>query len=105
MKDDQPSSSGWIYSSSEVMMVMSAKALLDWTMDSRVSYRMTPMLDLFLDFLECDRGRVLLGDNKECKNRGIDNVRVQLKDGSSFVLHNVSELNASAERKDSLVHV
>nr|GEY56607.1 subtilisin-like protease SBT5.3 [Tanacetum cinerariifolium] len=30
-----------------------------------------------------------LGDNKECKIRGIGKVRVQLKDGSSFVLHNV----------------
>nr|GFC46479.1 zinc finger, CCHC-type [Tanacetum cinerariifolium] len=33
-KDDQPSSSGSIYDSSEVMMVMSAEALLDWIMDS-----------------------------------------------------------------------
>nr|GEW42584.1 retrovirus-related Pol polyprotein from transposon TNT 1-94 [Tanacetum cinerariifolium] len=30
-----------------------------------------------------------LGYNRECKIRGIGNVRVQLKDGSSFVLHNV----------------
>nr|GEY58189.1 retrovirus-related Pol polyprotein from transposon TNT 1-94 [Tanacetum cinerariifolium] len=28
-----------------------------------------------------------LGDNKECKIKGIGNVGVQLKDGSSFVLH------------------
>ncbi|GJR16408.1 hypothetical protein Tco_0799060 [Tanacetum coccineum] len=32
---------------------------------------------------------VLLGDNRECKIRGIGKVKVQLKDGSSFVLHNV----------------
>nr|GEV53835.1 putative ribonuclease H-like domain-containing protein [Tanacetum cinerariifolium] len=32
---------------------------------------------------------VQLGDNRECKIRGIGNVRVQLKDGSSFMLHNV----------------
>ncbi|GJU68078.1 retrovirus-related pol polyprotein from transposon TNT 1-94 [Tanacetum coccineum] len=56
-KDDQPRSSGSIYDGSEVMMVMSAEALLDWIMDSGGSYHMTP--------------------------------RVQLKDGSSFVLHNV----------------
>nr|GEX73138.1 retrovirus-related Pol polyprotein from transposon TNT 1-94 [Tanacetum cinerariifolium] len=63
--------------------------------------------------------RVLLGDNRECKIRGIGNVRVQLKDGSSFVLHNVrdncvhsldghaveGELNASVEEKDSLAQV
>ncbi|GJZ86393.1 zinc finger, CCHC-type containing protein [Tanacetum coccineum] len=30
-----------------------------------------------------------LGDNRECKIRGIGKVRIQLRDGSSFVLHNV----------------
>ncbi|GKE04635.1 hypothetical protein Tco_1396653, partial [Tanacetum coccineum] len=70
-KDDQPNSSGSIYDSSEVMMVMSVEALLDWIMDSGGSYHMTPMLDLFYDFLECDGGRVLLGDNRECKIKGI----------------------------------
>ena len=70
-------------------MVMSAEALLDWIMDSGGSYHMTPRFDLFFDFLGCDGGKVLLGDNRECKIRGIGKVRVQLKDGSSFVLHNV----------------
>nr|GFA02561.1 retrovirus-related Pol polyprotein from transposon TNT 1-94 [Tanacetum cinerariifolium] len=88
-KDDQPSSSGSIYDGSEVMIVMSAEALLDWIIDSGDSYHMTPRLDLFFDFLECDGGRVLLGDNRECKIRCIGKVRLQLKDGSSFVLHNV----------------
>ncbi|GJT45799.1 retrotransposon protein, putative, ty1-copia subclass [Tanacetum coccineum] len=32
---------------------------------------------------------ILLGDNMECKIRGLGKVRVQLRDGSSFVLHNV----------------
>nr|GEU50260.1 retrotransposon protein, putative, Ty1-copia subclass [Tanacetum cinerariifolium] len=126
-KDDQPSSSGLIYDGSEVMMVMSVEALLDWIMNSGGSYHMTPRLDLFSDFLECDEGRVLLVDNRECKIRGIVKVRVQLKDGSSFVLHNVrvvlsgtqrdnyvysldghavaGELNASVEEKDSLAQV
>ncbi|GJW10457.1 retrovirus-related pol polyprotein from transposon TNT 1-94 [Tanacetum coccineum] len=38
---------------------------------------------------ECDRGSVLLGDNRECKIRGIGKVRVQLRDGLSFMLNNV----------------
>nr|GEW06645.1 retrotransposon protein, putative, Ty1-copia subclass [Tanacetum cinerariifolium] len=88
-KDDQPSSSGLIYDDSEVMMLMSVEALLDLIMDSGCSYHMTPRLDIFFDFLECDGGSVLLGDNKECKIRGIGKVRVQLRDGSSFVLNNV----------------
>ncbi|GKC73020.1 retrotransposon protein, putative, ty1-copia subclass, partial [Tanacetum coccineum] len=88
-KDEQPSSSGSTYDDSEVMMVMSAQALLDWIMDSGCSYHMTPRLDILFDFLECDGGSVQLGDNRECKIRGIGKVRIQLRDGSSFVLHNV----------------
>ncbi|GKE04317.1 retrotransposon protein, putative, ty1-copia subclass, partial [Tanacetum coccineum] len=50
---------------------------------------MTPRLDIFCDFLEYDEGSVQLGNNRECKITGIGKVRVQLKEGSSFVLHNV----------------
>ena len=57
-KDDKPSSSGSTYEDSKVMMVMSADALLDWIMDSGGSYHMSPRLDLFFDFLECDGGSV-----------------------------------------------
>ncbi|GJV43766.1 retrotransposon protein, putative, ty1-copia subclass [Tanacetum coccineum] len=90
-KDEQPSSNGSTYDDYEVMMVMSAQAqaLLDSIMDSGCSYHMTPRLDILFDFLECDGGNVQLGDNRECKIRGIGKVRIQLKDGSSFVLHNV----------------
>nr|GEY88133.1 retrovirus-related Pol polyprotein from transposon TNT 1-94 [Tanacetum cinerariifolium] len=69
-----------------------------------------------------DSRYVLLGDNKECKVRGIGKVMVQLKDGSRFVLHNVrvvlsrvrrdnyvysldGELNASIEEKDCITQV
>ncbi|GJV97838.1 retrotransposon protein, putative, ty1-copia subclass [Tanacetum coccineum] len=85
-KDEQPSFSGLTYDDSEVM---SAQDLLDWIMDSGCSYHMTPRLDILFDFLECDGGSVQLGDNMECKIRGIGKVRIQLKDGSSFMLHNV----------------
>ncbi|GJX58476.1 retrovirus-related pol polyprotein from transposon TNT 1-94 [Tanacetum coccineum] len=88
-KDEQPSSSGSTYDDYEVMMVMRAQALLDWIMDSGCSYHMTPRLDILFDFLECDGGSVQLGDIRECKIKGIGKVRIQLKDRSSFVLHNV----------------
>ncbi|GJY97376.1 retrotransposon protein, putative, ty1-copia subclass [Tanacetum coccineum] len=64
-------------------------ALLDRIMDSGCSYQMTPRLDILFDFLEYDGGSVQLGDNRECKIRGIGKERIQLRDGSSFVLHNV----------------
>ncbi|GKA12388.1 retrovirus-related pol polyprotein from transposon TNT 1-94 [Tanacetum coccineum] len=38
---------------------------------------------------EFDGGTVLLGDNRACAIRGTGKVRVQMKDGSSFVLENV----------------
>nr|GEU61594.1 retrovirus-related Pol polyprotein from transposon TNT 1-94 [Tanacetum cinerariifolium] len=105
----------------------STEALLDLIMDSGCSYHMTPRLDIFFDFLEYDWGSVLLGDNKECKITCIGKVRVQLRDGPSFVLNNVrvvlsgtrkenyvysldgnavaGELNASVDEKDSLAQV
>ncbi|GJY63963.1 retrovirus-related pol polyprotein from transposon TNT 1-94 [Tanacetum coccineum] len=83
------SSSGSTYDDSEVMMVMTTHAMLDWIIDSGCSSHMTPRLDILFDFLEYDWGNVQLGDDKECKIRGIGKVRIQLKDGSSFVLHNV----------------
>nr|GEU73696.1 putative retrotransposon [Tanacetum cinerariifolium] len=90
-KDDQPSFIGLIYDSFEVMMLMSAEAL------------------------------VLLGDNMECKIRGIGkSCKVNVINGSRVVLsgtrkdncvysldgHVVAgELNASFKEKDSLVRV
>nr|GEX61479.1 ribonuclease H-like domain-containing protein [Tanacetum cinerariifolium] len=96
-KDDQPSFSGSIYDGSEVMMVMSAEALLDWIMDSGGSYHMTPRLDLFFDFLDCDGGRVLLGDNRECKIRGIG------KSGKIKVI-NRSRIVLSGTQRDNCVY-
>ncbi|GJW14106.1 retrotransposon protein, putative, ty1-copia subclass [Tanacetum coccineum] len=45
--------------------------------------------DFLLDFKEFNGGTVLLGDNRACAIMGIGKVRVQMKDGSSFVLENV----------------
>nr|GEZ98531.1 hypothetical protein [Tanacetum cinerariifolium] len=73
------------------------------------------------DFLECDGGRVLLSDNRECKIRGIGKSgKIKVINGSRVVLsgtrrancvysldgHVVTgELNASVEEKDSLAQV
>ncbi|GJR47271.1 retrotransposon protein, putative, ty1-copia subclass [Tanacetum coccineum] len=50
--------------------------------DFRMSNLMTPQISIyFIDFLENALSSVQLGDNKECKIKSIDKVRVQLKDG------------------------
>nr|GEY27635.1 zinc finger, CCHC-type [Tanacetum cinerariifolium] len=87
-KDEEPSSSGLTYDDSKVMMVMSAQVLLDWIMDLGCSYNMTSRLEILFDFLECDGGSVQLSNKRVCKIKGIDKVRIQLRDMSSFMLHN-----------------
>nr|GEV16536.1 retrovirus-related Pol polyprotein from transposon TNT 1-94 [Tanacetum cinerariifolium] len=74
-KDDKPSYSGMTYENYEVMMVMSAEALLDWIMDLGCSYDMTPRIrrDNYIYSLD---GHAVAG-----------------------------ELNASVKEKDSLAHV
>ncbi|GKD27591.1 retrotransposon protein, putative, ty1-copia subclass [Tanacetum coccineum] len=75
-------------------------------MDSGCSYHMTPRLDIYFDFLECDGGSVLLGDNKECKIRVVlSGIR---RDNCVYYLdgHAVAgELSASIEEKDNLAQV
>ncbi|GJS14893.1 ribonuclease H-like domain-containing protein [Tanacetum coccineum] len=78
------------YDSVDVMMAMSVEELLDWIMDSRGSYHMTYTRDYLFDFEEYDGGNVLLSDDRECRIRGTCKVQVQMRDGSSFVLDNVS---------------
>ncbi|GJT96449.1 retrotransposon protein, putative, ty1-copia subclass [Tanacetum coccineum] len=88
-KDDQPSSSNLIYDGSKVMkvmMVMSVEAMLEY-----------------------DEGRVLLGDNKECKINGIGKlfylehevIAAYSLDGHAMAI----ELNVSVEEKDGLAQV
>nr|GFC04659.1 zinc finger, CCHC-type [Tanacetum cinerariifolium] len=50
---------------------------------------MTPRRGFLFDFKEFNGGMVLLGDKRSCAIMGIGKVRVQMKDGLSFVLENV----------------
>ncbi|GJZ51278.1 hypothetical protein Tco_0605793, partial [Tanacetum coccineum] len=78
------------YDNADVMMAMSVEELLDWIMDSGSSYYITYMRDYLVDFKEYDGDNILLGDGRECHVRGTGKVQVQMRDGSSFVLDNVS---------------
>ncbi|GJZ73600.1 hypothetical protein Tco_0637746 [Tanacetum coccineum] len=89
-RDQVSGSGGDGYDSVDVMMVMSVEQLLDWIMDSGGSYHMTYKRDYFFEFDEYDDGNVLLGDGTDCRVWGTGKVRVQRRDGSSFVLDNVT---------------
>ncbi|GJU97609.1 zinc finger, CCHC-type containing protein [Tanacetum coccineum] len=71
------------YDNGDLILAVSEERFLEWIMDSGGSFHMTPRRDFLFDFKEFNGGTVLLS------NIGIGKVRVQMKDGSSFVLENV----------------
>ncbi|GJR92044.1 hypothetical protein Tco_0216055 [Tanacetum coccineum] len=88
-KDEQPSSSGLTYDDYEVMMVMSAQALLDWIMDSRYSYHMTPRY-----IPELKRNLISLGTlEKEGFTVKLQSGKVKVINGSRVVLSGIRRDN------------
>ncbi|GJS86159.1 hypothetical protein Tco_0752700 [Tanacetum coccineum] len=79
------------YDSVDVMMAMSVEELLDWIIDSGGSYHITYRRDYFVDFKEFDGGNIMLGDGRECCISRTGKVQVQMRDGLSFMLDNVSD--------------
>ncbi|GKB75211.1 copia LTR rider [Tanacetum coccineum] len=77
------------FDNGDLLMAVSEERFLEWIMDSGGSFHMTPRRDFLFDFKEFNGGTVFLGDNRACAIMGIGKVRVQMKDGSSFVLENV----------------
>ncbi|GJT03991.1 zinc finger, CCHC-type containing protein [Tanacetum coccineum] len=77
------------YDNGDLLMAVSEERFLEWIMNFGGSYHMTPRRDFLFDFKEFNGGTVLLGDNRECAIKGTKKVRVQMKDGLSFVLENV----------------
>ncbi|GKF43056.1 hypothetical protein Tco_0126398, partial [Tanacetum coccineum] len=58
-------------------------------MDSSGSYHMTHKMDFLYDFKGFDGGSVQLGDNRTCTIKETGKVKIQLHDGSSFILEDV----------------
>ncbi|GKC51681.1 retrovirus-related pol polyprotein from transposon TNT 1-94 [Tanacetum coccineum] len=77
------------YDNGDLLMAVSEERFLEWIMDSGGSFHITPRRDFLFDFKEFNGGTVLLGNNRACAIMGIGKVRVQIKDGLSFVLENV----------------
>ncbi|GJR39598.1 retrovirus-related pol polyprotein from transposon TNT 1-94 [Tanacetum coccineum] len=77
------------YDNGDLLMAVSRERFLEWIMDSGGNYHMTPRRDFLFDFKEFNGGTILLDDNRAYAIMGTRKVRVQMKDGSSFVLENV----------------
>ncbi|GKB81391.1 retrotransposon protein, putative, ty1-copia subclass, partial [Tanacetum coccineum] len=77
------------------VVLVSEERFLEWIMDSGGSFHMTPRREFLFDFNEFNGGTVLHGDNRACAIMGIGKVRVQMKDGSSFMLENVRTIKGN----------
>ncbi|GJW38588.1 zinc finger, CCHC-type containing protein [Tanacetum coccineum] len=73
----------------EALMVVGNDEMTELVMDSGWSYHMTHKRNFLYDFKVVDGGSVQLGDNKTCTIKGTRKVKIQLHDGSSFILEDV----------------
>ncbi|GKD33430.1 zinc finger, CCHC-type containing protein [Tanacetum coccineum] len=70
----------------EAVVVVGNDEMAELVMDSGGSYHMTHRSDFLYDFKDVDGGSVQLGDNRTCTIKGTEKVKIQLHDGSSFIL-------------------
>nr|GEV36289.1 retrovirus-related Pol polyprotein from transposon TNT 1-94 [Tanacetum cinerariifolium] len=73
----------------EALVVVRNDKMTELVMDSYVSYHMTHRKDFLYDFKVVDGGSVQLDDNRTCTIKGTKKVKIQLHDGSSFILEDV----------------
>ncbi|GJZ21984.1 zinc finger, CCHC-type containing protein [Tanacetum coccineum] len=73
----------------EALVVVRNDQMTELVIDSGGSYHMTHMRDFLYDFKGFDGGSVQLGDNKTCTIKGTRKVKIQLHNGSSFILKDV----------------
>ncbi|GJY91950.1 zinc finger, CCHC-type containing protein [Tanacetum coccineum] len=73
----------------ETLVVVGNDKMTELVMDLGGTYHMTHMRDLLYDFKGFDGGSVQLGDNRTYTIKGTVKVKIQLHDGSSFILEDV----------------
>nr|GEU41293.1 zinc finger, CCHC-type [Tanacetum cinerariifolium] len=73
----------------EALVVVGNDEMTRLVMDLGGSYHMTHMRDFLYDFKVVDGGSVQSGDNMTCTIKGTGKVKIQLHDGSSFILEDV----------------
>ncbi|GJV83736.1 hypothetical protein Tco_1523634 [Tanacetum coccineum] len=73
----------------EALVVVENDEMTELVMDSGGSYHITHKRDFLYDFKVVDGGLVRLGDNRTCTIKGTGKVKIQLHNGSSFILEDV----------------
>ncbi|GJR49682.1 zinc finger, CCHC-type containing protein [Tanacetum coccineum] len=73
----------------EALAVVENDETTELVIDSGGSYHMTHRRDFLYNFKVVDCGLVQLGDNRTCTIKGTGKMKIQLQDGSSFILEDV----------------
>ncbi|GKE22631.1 zinc finger, CCHC-type containing protein [Tanacetum coccineum] len=73
----------------EALVAVGNDEMTELVMDYGGSYHMTHKRDFLYDFKVVDGGSVQLGDNRTCTIEETGKVKIQLHDGSSFILEDV----------------
>ncbi|GJW85083.1 hypothetical protein Tco_0158228 [Tanacetum coccineum] len=73
----------------EALVVVGNDEMTELVMDSGGSYHMTHRRDFLYDFKVVDGGSVRLGDNRTCTIKRTGKVKIQLHNGSRFILEDV----------------
>ncbi|GJR66468.1 putative reverse transcriptase domain-containing protein [Tanacetum coccineum] len=86
----------------EAIVVVGNDKMAELVMDSCGSYHMTYRRYFLYDFKVFDGGSVQLGDNMTCTIKGTGKVKIQLHDGSSFILEDVRKRNMQVDSKRNM---
>nr|GFA41998.1 zinc finger, CCHC-type [Tanacetum cinerariifolium] len=73
----------------EALLVVGNDEMTELVMDSGGSYHMTHRKDFLYDFKVVNSGSVRLHDNRTCTIKGTGKVKIQLHNGSSFILEDI----------------
>ena len=74
------------YDNADALVVSNTEDRQVWVLDSSCSFHMTSHKDWFLSYKDINGGKVLLGNNQECKIKGIGNVKIKMHDGTVRIL-------------------
>ncbi|PKA49510.1 Retrovirus-related Pol polyprotein from transposon TNT 1-94 [Apostasia shenzhenica] len=71
-----------------------------WILDSDCSYHMCPFRDWFSTYSIHDGGRVIMGNNSECKSVGIGTIKIKMFDG---VIRTLTEVRHVPDLRKGLI--
>lgn len=76
-------------SNGHVYMTCQSSFKDEWILDLECTFHMIPYKEYFTEFLEIDRGQMLMGNDVSCKVRGISKAILKLENGNLLILNKI----------------